>query len=226
MIRNWFALVMSLSVVSMVSAHFVFLVPDAKNPAQLVAVFSEDLEVDENVPADRLKGLKLWSLSDAGQPAALETTVGENCLKADLGKQAANVQYGTLTYGVMKRGEMPAFLLAYHPKVVRGGVTAKAATVGSERVPVELIPIVTGTNVKFQLLAEGKPLADAEVNVIAGDGEKSKLRTSAEGLTSAVSASGLVGAYAKFTRAKPGEHDGKAYTEARHYATLVVDFRK
>jgi uncharacterized GH25 family protein len=205
-------------------AHFVFVVPDAKAPAKLTVVFSEDLEVDENVPADRLKGLALTGRFAGGKTAPVELKPGKSCLTGELGLVEPQAAYGTLVLGVMepKKAGTAAYLLAYHPKAVLAGCDPALAAVG-KAAPVELVPVVAGGEVRFKLLAGDAPVADAEVTVLTPDGGKKKAKTDAAGLTPGYPANGRYGAWAKHVVAGPGEHGGKKYSEARHYATLVAD---
>src|SRR5947199_38561 len=79
------------------------------------------------------------------------------------------------------------------------------------------------TNVNIEKLADGKPLADAEVSVLLPGGGKKAGKTDKDGYTEAFDGTGRFGVSAKHIEAKGGEYNGKRYEEARHYATLVVD---
>ena len=125
-----------------------------------------------------------------------------------------------------KRGDAKPYLLAYHPKAVLGAVAADKLALGEKVLPVEIVPVVSGSDVKFRFLAAGKPVADAEVTVIKPDGSKAKSKTGKDGLTEAFPAKGRYGAWAKDVVAEPGELGGKKYDEVRHYATLVTEFPK
>jgi len=205
------------------SAHFVFVVPDAKDKTKVVVVFSDDLEVDENIPAERLKGLKLTGRFEGGKEAPVECKPGKSCLTGELGLFGPQCVYGMFAYGVMQKGDAKPYLLAYHPKAVFAGADPKHITLGEKVIPVELVPVVSGSDVKFQFLAAGKPVADVEVTVIKPEGGKAKAKTDKDGLTQAFPAKGRYGAWAKYIDAIAGEHDGKKYDEVRHYATLVAD---
>jgi uncharacterized GH25 family protein len=204
------------------SAHFVFVLP-AKDGKSVTVVLSEELEVDEAIPAERLKGLTLTGRFDGGKEAPVECKPGKCCLTGDLGLVGPQCVYGTLAFGVMQKGDAKPYLLAYHPKAVFAGADPKLLTLGEKAAPAELVPVVTGAEVKFRLLATGKPVADAELTVLTPDGGKKKAKTDTDGLTAAYPATGRYGAWAKVVDAKPGEHGGKKYDEARHYATLVFD---
>lgn len=205
-------------------AHFVFVVPDPKDPAKAVVVFSDDLDPDENVTMDKVVGLKLTCRDAAGKDAAVEHKAGKHELAATVPGTGPRVVFGSLNYGVMQKGDAKPYLLAYHPKAVIGTVPAEKVVLGEKVLPVELIPVVAGSDVKFKFLSAGKPVADAEVAVIKPDGGKAKAKTDKDGLTEAFPAKGRYGAWAKDTVAKPGEFGGKKYEEARHYATLVTEF--
>lgn len=224
MFRFMVALVAVLGALTTVRAHFVFIVPDVKNPAKVVVVFSDDLDVDENIPASRLRGLKLTGRFEGGKEAPIECKEGKSCLEGELGLVNPQCVFGTHTLGVMQKGDGKPYLLTYHPKAVLAGADPKHTMLGEKVAPVELVPFVAGSEVKFQFLAAGKPVADVEVTVIKPDGTKEKMKTDKDGFTSAVPAKGRYGAWARHFESKSGEHDGKKYDEARHYATLVVSF--
>ncbi|HYH68984.1 MAG TPA: DUF4198 domain-containing protein, partial [Urbifossiella sp.] len=108
-------------------------------------------------------------------------------------------------------------------KAVIGPVAADKLVVGAKNLPVELVPVAAGAELKFQFLASGKSQADTEVTVITPDGKSAKVKTDATGHTPAFSAPGRYGAWAKSVIAAPGSVGDKKYEEARHYATVVVD---
>ena len=103
--------------------------------------------------------------------------------------------------------------------------SAKEATIGAKQA-LEVVATGGGGKVKFQVLAAGKPLADSEVTVIVPGGSKKMVTTNKEELTPEFDGPGRYGVFARQIEAKPGEHAGKKYDEARHYATLVCDVEK
>jgi hypothetical protein len=189
-----------------------------------VVVFSDDLDPDENVGTEKLATLKLTCRDSAGKEAAIEYKTNKHDLEATVPGSGPRVVYGTLTYGVMQKGDARPYLLAYHPKAVIGNVAQDKMVIGEKVLPVEIVPVVTGAEVKFRFLSAGTPMADAEVTVIKPDGGKAKVKTDGEGLTQVFPAKGRYRAWAKSIVAKAGEFDGKKYDEARRYATLVAEF--
>ena len=207
-------------------AHFVFVVPDPKDPAKAVVVFSEDLEPDENVTMDKVSGLKLTCRDSSGKETAVAHKAGKHELTATIPGTGPRLVFGTVHYGVLQKGDAKPYLLAYHPKAIIGAVPADKVIIGEKVLPVELVPVVSGADVRFRFLAAGKPVADAEVTVLKPDGGKTKAKTNVDGLTEPFAEKGRYGAWAKTVVAGPGEHGGKKYDEIRHYATLVTEFQK
>ena len=219
MIRNVLAL-LTLALGSVAAqAHFVYIVP-AKDGKSFQVVFSETLEADDAVSVEKIANLKLTGRSGDGKDAIYECKKGDHSLTGTI-TGTPKVAFGSVTYGLITKGEKSS-LLAYHPKVVFAGCDEKTSTLG-ETVPAELVPVLTAGSVQFRLLAAGKPVAEAEVNVLRPDGKKEKLKTDAKGLTAKVEGAGRYAAWAKHAEAKEGELDGKKYGDVRHYATLVVD---
>ena len=201
-------------------AHFVYVVP-AKDAKSVVIVFSDSLDPDENVPVEKIAGLKLTARAN-GKDAAVECKAGKHELTATL-PAGTTLAFGTVTYGLTTKGDKPS-LLVYHPKAVLGGATGKDATAGEPAV-LEVVPVSAGGKVKFQLLAAGKPVADAEGSVLLPDGKKEKLTTDKDGCTAAFAGAGRYAVWLRHTVAKAGESDGKKYDEVKHYATLVADVK-
>ncbi|QJX00843.1 DUF4198 domain-containing protein [Frigoriglobus tundricola] len=207
-------------------AHFVFVVPDSKDPARAVVVFSEDLEVDENVSMDKVSGLKLTCRDGAGKDTAVGHKTGKHELTATVPGTGPRVVFGSVHYGVLQKGDAKPYLLAYHPKAIIGAVPADKVVIGDKVLPVELVPVASGSDVRFRFLAAGKPVADAEVTVLKPDGGKTKTKTNTDGLTEAFAEKGRYGAWARTVVAGAGELGGKKYDETRHYATLVTEYQK
>ncbi len=204
--------------VAAASAHMVMVVP-AKDAKTVTVVFSDDLEPDENVPIEKIAGLKLHAFA-GGKVSAVEHKADKHSLSATLPADA-KVVFGSVTYGLYGKGEKPA-LLVYHPKAVLGGATGKDATAGDKAVA-EIVPVADGGRVKFQFLVGGKPTADAEGSVTLPDGKKEKVKTDKDGFTASFDAAGRYAASLKHLETKAGEHDGKKYEQVTHYATLVAD---
>lgn len=223
MLRYMLTAMLSVSVCGFSHAHFLFVVPDEKEPTKVVAVFSEDLEVDENIPAERMAGLEMTGVFDGGKQAAIEFKPGKSCMNGYLGLFDPQYAYGSLPLGVRQRGDSDPYLLVYHPKTVFAGSKLGYAPVGDKAVPVELVPVVKGQKVQFRVMVGKQAAKDTEVTVLLPDGNRKKVMTNDDGLTPEFEGLGRYGAWTKHVDEKPGEHDGKKYTEARHYATLVVD---
>jgi uncharacterized GH25 family protein len=203
-------------------AHFVFVVPDPKDPARAVVVFSEDLDVDEDMTVDKIAGLKLQVKDEAGKLSDVTFEKEKHSLKVTVPGSGSRVVFGSVPYGVMQKGDAKPYLLVYHPKAIVGAIPSVGGKFGVAS-PAELIPAIAGGKVKFQLLAGGKPVVDVEATVILPGGKKEKAKTDKEGFTREFDGAGRYGVWVRYIEGKSGEHDGKKYDEIRHYPTLVVD---
>lgn len=216
-------LAMTLLAVAAMSAHahfvFVVLAPDGKS---VRVVFSDDLEPDENVDIGKVAGLKLTARFAGWKEAPVECKTDKHHLTAEVKRADPLCVYGTVTYGLMSRKDDKPTLLVYHPKAIFAGCDPKSAVIG-EKAALEVVPVTDAGKTRFRLLAQGKPVADAEGSVILPDGKKEKVKTDKDGFTPAFNAAGRYGVWLRHTEAKAGEHDGKKYEEVRHYATLVIE---
>lgn len=203
-------------------AHFPFIVPDDKGASAKV-VFSDSLEPDTNVNIDKIANTKLTLRDAGGKETAAEWKRGDGFYSLDI-PAGTRVVYGVTDYGVLQKGDTKPFKLTYYPKAVIGAAMAKEATIG--KLPLEIVAAGNGSKIRFQVLASGKPLADSEVTVILPDGARKASTTNKEGFTADYDGAGRYAVHARQTEAKPGEHAGKKYDEARHYATLVCDVGK
>lgn len=198
--------------------HFVFVVP-AADFSSLKVVMSESLEPDESVALGPVAALKLTARSLNGRDSSTQLTARDNLLDGPASPRS--VVFGSLDYGVTARGDQ-SFLLKYHPKAIVGGVPVKNWTVGG--LVAEVVPEVTGKQVHFRVLSRGKPVAAASVTIIQPDGSTTKVETDADGRTRGFAPSGRYGAWARVVENESGEHAGKAYSQVRHYPTLVFDY--
>jgi uncharacterized GH25 family protein len=216
------ACLVALALCTTAGAHFVFIVPD-KDGSSARVVFSDDLGPDENVPVSKIAATKLTLRAGDGKPAALDWKKGDHCYDLKLSGKGFRVIQGTTEYGVLTKGKdkKETFLLRYHPRAVVG-VPAEPMKPDAG-LPVEIIPVFQKGKLRLLVAAKGKPLADAEVNVILPDNKKQKAKTDAKGLTDAFEEAGRYGAYVLQSEDKSGERDGKKYDQIRTYATLVVN---
>jgi uncharacterized GH25 family protein len=218
--RILLSMLTSILVATFSFAHFVYVIP-AKDGKTVTVVFSDSLDPDEGVPIEKIASLKLTCLSN-GQETAVACKTGKHELTATVAPDT-KVAFGTVTYGLMTRGEKPN-LLIYHPKAVLGDLSEKEATIGAKP-PLEVVPVTADGKTKFRLLAVGKPVADAEGSLLMPDGKKEKLKTNKDGYTAAFAGSGRFAVWMRHTDAKAGIYDGKKYDEVKHYATLVCDVK-
>jgi hypothetical protein len=201
-------------------AHFIFVVPE-KDGTEARVILSETLDLDEDVDPGLVDRVMLVTRDGAGSEGKLELVRDGEARLIRLPEKMLGAVHGTLTHGVMKHGPKP-FLVVYHPKACFGYPFGSAARIGKES-PAELVPAGHPGAARFQLLAAGKPVADATVTMILPDGDVEEVKTDAEGHTPTFKERGRYGAWAKVVVPVSGEHEGEAYAEVRHYPTIVMD---
>ncbi len=222
MYRMLGAAVVGLIAAAVAQVHFPFILPDDKGESAKV-VFSDNLEPDTAVNIEKLSGTKLTLRDASGKESAVEWKKGEGFYAVNVPGRGDRVIYGVTDYGVLQKGDAKPFKLVYYPKAAIGAATAKPI---GEKLALEVVAEGKTGALRFQVLAAGKPLANAEVTVILPGGKKKAETSDKDGYTPAYDSAGRYGVYAKHVDAKPGEHAGKKYDEVRSYATLVCDVAK
>lgn len=201
------------------SAHFVFVVPQGSSPIAQV-LLSETLQPDAQVDVALIARAQLSLRDTRGRETPLSLVKADHAFAVTLPAESRGVIHGIADIGVMT-GSAPHVLL-YYPKTILGDPFESSTRLGS-LVPVELVPSGGAGAVSLQLLARQKPVANADVTVLTPDGMPHVVKTDAGGLTPSFSQSGRYGAWARHWEKTPGQRDGRAYDEVRHYATLVFD---
>lgn len=224
MSRMCVAAILGLLTVATTQAHFPFIVLDGDGTSAKV-VFSDDLNPDMNVNIEKVSNGKLTLRDSDGKESPIEWKKGDGYYSLNVPGTGTRVIYGVVEYGVVQKGDTKPFKLIYYPKGVVGTPTGKESTVG-EKLPLEIIAVGAFGKVKFQVLAVGKPVADAEVTVLLPGSGKKAMKTDMEGFTAEYDISGRYAVTAKLFEAKTGDHAGKKYEEIRSYATLVCDIRR
>lgn len=198
-------------------AHFIWIVPEGTDGTTARVIFSDSLEPDDAVPIEKIAATRLLVREGTGKGVALDWKKAEHRYLVRVPGQGPVTLGGICRYGVLQRGEGKPFFLAYYPKYIRGPVEASKPW---EELPCEIVPQGSG---RFRVLYAGKPAPDAEVVAVTpGRKENQTLRTDAQGeFTLPLASPGLYAVRARHIESKAGEHDGKKYEEARHYATLV-----
>ena len=200
-----------------VTAHFLFVVPQPGG--EIADVFlSEDLE-PTTAGTEYVAAARLAMRAADGRDISLELRRKESRFSVELPADRPGVVHGFADLGIMQRGE--PHLLHYHPKTVLGDPFRESALIGD--VPAEMVPVGRPGSAAIKALASGEPLAGAEVTVLFPDGSSGMFETDAGGMTPRFDQLGRFGAWFGRPLRRPGERDGKAYGEIRHYATLVFE---
>lgn len=202
-------------------AHFVWVVPsEGQDTGRLI--LSETLEDDPAVGVEMIQETELSLRNLAGEETGLEFTQEDNHFRTALPGSGNRVVHGFIDLGLMQSSGV-FYVLQYHPKTILGDPLDAHSLLNSE-VPVELIPLGEPGAMKLRLVAQGKPLPEAEVTLIQPDGSEEIVVTDAWGDTPVLEQTGQMGAWARYWEEdSAGVRDDTEYSEVRHYATLVFD---
>lgn len=220
---RWFSTLALASMLSVpLAAHFTFIVPLPDTNLALV-VLSEKPEPDREVDVSLIAGTTLSFRQLDGKERTLKLMKGgEHAFGVELPKGARGVIHGLTDLGVNTReGAIPNILL-YHPKTIIGDPFEPRTRLG-DLAAAELVPVGNPRAFRLRLLGRGKPQAGAEVTVIHPDGSSRVAKTEATGETEVFTTPGRYAAWARYWEKTPGERQGKAYEEVRHYATIVFE---
>ncbi len=218
---NRFA-VLCLAAAAAAHAHFLFILPlTGDETAEMI--LSETLTSEDTVNPAIAAGARL-SLRDAeGKVTEVKMAQDGHRFVMRLPGSGDRVIHGVANLGVAQRGkDAKPHLLMYYTKTILGTPFRPSATVSGDQV-VEFVPKGQPGEVRLQMLALGKPLADSEVTVILPGGKTQKAKTNAEGLVGPFTENGRYGAWGRFWEEKGGEEAGKSYIQTRHYAMIVFD---
>ncbi len=210
-----------LALTTVVSAHFVFVVPQP-GAAMAQVILSEDLNASEEVDAGLIGKAKLSLRGANGHETPLALVKAEHAYVTALPGDGQRLIHGVVDLGLMQHGPGRPYVLVYYPKTIVGDAFDPKAVVAGET-PVEIVPEGKPGAMMLKLLAHGKPVSQAEVTVILPDKTQQKLTTDENGFTAALLPAGRYGAWARYWEPIGGERDGKSYAETRNYATLVFD---
>jgi uncharacterized GH25 family protein len=210
-------------------AHHIWIIPD-KSGTTAKAVFADFLEPDKPDTLAKVSHTKLHVRDAVGKGSPISWKKGtwkkgEDTFLLDVpgdGERTVGGEcvYGVVTYDHRLRKEVDPYLLAYYPKAVFGPA---ADSKPWDKLPLEIVPAVSGDEVKLRVLFRGKPAANAEMRVHPSDGEREDFKTDEKGeIKVPVKAAGAYGFQTRHIEPKGGEHDGKKYVEVRHYASLVL----
>lgn len=222
------ALALLIASPSLGRAHFMWLLTDGSAKEGKVQVFfGEAAEADDPALLEKVAKAEVWTVGGRGEPKPVELKLGKDALEAELSGPA---RQATLilrhNYGVVAKGGEP-FLLKYYAKTHPFALTGTwKAVKDSERLPLEVVPMLDGSQTVLQVLWQGKPLSGSTVTVVGPGLEKKIEGTTDEAghFKCTLPQAGTFSIRAKHTEASSGKLDDKEYKSVRHYSTLTLPY--
>lgn len=213
---------MTLSAECTARAHFIWVVP-VKD--RIEVHFGETATTGDPELLANIASAKAWTRTegrDGAQFAELSLRRGDDSLTAAR-ESADAIPIVSHEFGVVTRGGT-SFLLRYHAKGLVDTLPVSWKIVGdAERLPLEIVPSWDGVRLRLAVVWRGQPAPRTQVVVQGGGLDAWEGTTDEAGLVwCEPTASGLLSIRARRVAEERGERDGKAYTEARDYATLTL----
>jgi len=203
-----------------VHAHFFWLVPQKSNGSEVQLYFSEGPEADNPKLLEKLNGLSVEAYLSDRDRTTTHLALSEDRSTLSAAHRGATAWRLNHTYGL--HGRETKNLILYTAMSVPCGWEGMGE---KDRVhlPQEGFtaePNWDGKELAIQLMKDGKPIANTEVELQSPNDHRS-LVTDAEGR---IRAEGIEpGVYAircLTTDATPGTHEGVAYAAVKHYTTI------
>ena len=223
--RWYFTTVVLLLAAAAAQAHHIWIVPEKPVGPKAKVVFSDDLEPDKPELLEKVAHAKLWVRDGAGKESPLTWKKGEDSFALDVPGEGGRTVGGVCVYGVQVydhrlRKNVEPYLLTYYPKTILG---EGAAPKPWDKLALEIVPAVSGGEIRLLVLFQGKPAPNAEMRVQAPGEDREDLKTDDKGeIKFGVKKPGMYGFQTRYIEGKAGEHGGKKYGEVRHHATLVL----
>jgi hypothetical protein len=220
------ALIVLLLAVPTAWAHFIWIVPD-KDGKSVQVIFSDSLTPDDPKLLAKIEKFKPFVRHADGEAAALDIDKTKEAFRLTVPGKGPRLVGLTHPYGVIQRGNAEPFLLNYYASAIAGSSAYDAPDSlrkAWDKLPLQIVR-VPALKLTFEVLWQGKPLADAEVSVLAPGKDKAiDTKSNAQGRVELETVDpGLCGIRTRHVEKKEGKHDGKEYKEIRHYATFVME---
>ncbi|MBW3543232.1 MAG: DUF3386 family protein [Planctomycetes bacterium] len=215
------ALALLLALTGRASAHFLWLVPDAKT-GRVEVYFAEAAEPDDPALFDRLKGLKIRHRTPDGKTSEANPERHEDSLAVK--PKTLKGTFGLAhTYGLLKRGD-DVFLLQYNAKAYTSADSGAWHDFEKKASPdLDVAARVENGQLVFEARWKGEPLSGAEIHFHPPSGDAQQAATDEAGrLIVPAKHPGLYAVRAKHVEDRAGRHGDKEFPQVRHYATLTL----
>jgi uncharacterized GH25 family protein len=173
--------------------------------------------------AEKIKNTKYWTRSASGvKPVELPLDAQHEEYRAAVSGPRPSAVLGQCDYGVIQRGDKPAFWLRYSAKNLVGSPSVWQDDKPSSEVRAEVCAKLTKGEVLLTVYHLGKPAPKATIKATLPDTDTVELVTDDQGQARwKLAGPGRYGLYVSHTIEQSGEKAGKAYASQKDYATLT-----
>lgn len=203
-----------------VSAHFIWLVRDAKESTTTRIYFGEDATDNGSEYLSRLQGIEVREVNAKG--INVLPVLSERGGMMVSSTQADSLLVTTHDLGVMDRGDS-VFRLKYYAKT-GPAATNKAwrKSKTSELLKLDIVPSWKDGKLRVRVLFEGQSVADAEVKAFGPEIDFEGTTNSKGVVSFKTGAPGVYSIRARHIQDVGGRIDEKEYGETRHYVTVAL----
>jgi len=224
--RRLLAAAFALVAASAAGAHHIWIVPENAAKPNARVIFSDTLMPDEAALLQKIGHAKLWLRDHTGKDAPLQWDIDDDSYALEVPGKGSRTIGASCIYGVhgwdhRTQKTVDPYLLTYYAKTILGEDSAPKPW---DKLALEIIPKISGNEVRLQVVFQGKPVPKAEMRVQVPGDKRMDLQTDAQGVVVfPVKKTGKYGFQTRHVEQKPGEYNGKKYVEIRHHSTLVLD---
>lgn len=216
-------LVANLALSTPALAHFVWIRSEFAGQELLVEAGFGDPQGWDAEYSDSIAGTKYFVRTGAGKEEPIELVFNKEA-QAYVARAAYSgpaAVLGICEYGTFSFGGKPS-LLRYYAKRLTGSPETWVKLAGSEKLAIEAVPALIGTEIEVTVMASGKPVPNADLKIYGPKSKGVAAKTDSDGKVRWTTEG--AGDYSLYVGRKldgKGEHEGKAYDGVREYATLT-----
>ncbi len=222
--KTLFTTAMSLLVASTADAHFIWLAPvESGGQTKVCVYFAEDATDDSAEYLSRVNGVTVSKITGTQDAVALQLIKTDESISTTINSKDQSVYVASHDLGVMDRGDSNFRLMYYAKTGPDASSEAWRQAIASDDLKLDIVPKLHDGQITLKVCFDEKPMAGVQIKAARPGAADVETVTDENGLaTFAVADAGLYSIRARHVETEPGELNGKAYPETRHYSTVAL----